>query len=70
MCRRGQYLRNGLAQLPRELDLFLSWTVNEMLTVSPLLGFYKPDESLQNGGVQLDNDDMNVYGQLVVLINF
>ncbi|MDH4003100.1 MAG: hypothetical protein OEU52_17860 [Xanthomonadales bacterium] len=54
----------------RELDLFLAWTVNDMVTVSPLLGLYKPDESSRDGGVQLGDNDLNVYGQVVMLISF
>ena len=54
----------------RELDLFLAWTVNETLTISPLVGLYQPDESTNDGGIQLGDDDLNVYGQLVMLINF
>lgn len=54
----------------RELDLFLAWTVNEALTISPLLGFYQPDEAAEQGGIQLGSDDLNIYGQMVLLLEF
>ncbi len=53
-----------------ELDLFFAWTINDHLTVSPLLGFYAPDRSADDGGVQLGDDDVNVYAQVVLLLNF
>jgi hypothetical protein len=54
----------------QELDVFLAWTVSDAITVSPLIGFYKPDASMDAGGIQLGDDDLNVYGQLVVLLSF
>ncbi len=53
-----------------ELDLFLTWTKNERITVSPLLGFYKPDEFAVDGGTQLGDDDTNLYVQIVVALGF
>jgi len=53
-----------------ELDLFFSWTMNERITVSPLLGFYKPDEFAVDGGTQLGDDDTNLYVQIVVALGF
>jgi len=54
----------------QELDFFLAWTMNDVVTVSPLIGFYKPDAAVGEGGSQLGNDDLNVYGQLVLLLSF
>ncbi|MEP5763554.1 MAG: hypothetical protein ABJ308_03140 [Halieaceae bacterium] len=54
----------------QELDLFLAWEINEALTLSPLLGLYKPDASAAEGGLQLGDDDLNIYGQLVLLLEF
>jgi hypothetical protein len=53
----------------QELDLFLAWEINETFTLSPLLGLYKPDASADDGGVQLGDNDLNVYGQLVLMVN-
>ena len=44
--------------------------MNDVVTVSPLIGFYKPDAAVGEGGSQLGNDDLNVYGQLVLLLSF
>ncbi len=54
----------------RELDLFLTWTVDERISVSPLLGLYKPDEFVAGGGSQLGDDDTNLYAQIVVALSF
>lgn len=50
----------------RELDLYAEWMVNDHLLISPLLGFYKPDRSSDQGGLQLGGDSTNTYLQLVV----
>lgn len=50
----------------RELDLYAEWMVNDHLLISPLVGFYKPDRSADQGGLQLGGDDTNTYVQLVV----
>lgn len=52
----------------RELDLFATWKLNDTLTLSPLLGLFKPESSTQDRGVQLDTDDLNIYAQLVMLL--
>ncbi|MOA11477.1 hypothetical protein D3C78_1314210 [compost metagenome] len=54
----------------RELDLYLEWMVNDHLMISPLLGFYQPERSAENGGVQLGGDDTNLYSQLTVATFF
>ncbi len=33
-----------------EIDLYAEWRVNQHLTVLPLVGFYKPDKSAEQGG--------------------
>jgi hypothetical protein len=53
-----------------ELDLFFTWTKNERITVSSLLGVYKPDEFVVDGGTQLGDDDTNLYMQFVVQLTF
>lgn len=54
----------------QELDLYLEWTVNEHLIISPLVGLYKPERSASEGGLQLGNDDTNTYLQLTVATFF
>ena len=54
----------------RELDLFLAWGGKNGLTVSPLLGFYQPRESAERGGVQIGNDDLSIYAQLILSVTF
>lgn len=50
----------------REMDLYLEWMVNDHLLISPLVGFYKPERSADNGGVQLGGRDTGTYLQVVV----
>ncbi|KFX68939.1 hypothetical protein TMS3_0115755 [Pseudomonas taeanensis MS-3] len=50
----------------RELDLYAEWLVNDHLLISPLLGFYKPDRSSEQGGLQLGGNSTNTYLQLVL----
>ena len=38
--------------------------------VMPLVGFYQPDKSFDNGGTQLGNNNQNVYGQLLFVTGF
>lgn len=54
----------------KELDIYGEWTVNEHLLVLPLVGFYKPEHSFENGGNQLGSDSTNVYAQLLFVTNF
>lgn len=50
----------------RELDLYVEWMVNDHLLISPLIGFYKPERSSEQGGLQLGGDSTNTYLQLVL----
>jgi hypothetical protein len=50
----------------QEVDLYAEWVVNEHLIVSPLLGFYMPD----NAGVQIGNSDTNTYFQMIAIVPF
>lgn len=52
-----------------ELDLYVDWIAHDHLIISPLVGFYKPDNSAADGGTQND-DDLNVYAQLVAVVPF
>ncbi|MFJ9992055.1 hypothetical protein ACIQSO_15055 [Pseudomonas putida] len=50
----------------RELDLYVEWMVNDHLLISPVLGFYTPERSADNGGMQLGSRDTGTYLQLVI----
>lgn len=52
-----------------ELDLYVDWVAHDHLIISPLVGLYKPENSAADGGTQND-DDLNVYAQLVAVVPF
>lgn len=54
----------------REIDLFLDWRVTENVLLSPLIGLYKPEKWLDNGGLQSGSADTNVYLQFNVWLTF
>ncbi|CAN1600905.1 alginate export family protein [Pseudomonas sp. B21-028] len=54
----------------REVDLFLDWMVTDNLTLSPLIGFYKPDKWLGNGGLQSGSASTNTYFQFIAWVTF
>lgn len=54
----------------QEIDLYAEWAVHENLFISPLIGFYKPENSSGNGGAQLQDDDLNTYAQIIAVISF
>lgn len=54
----------------KELDIYAEWAATDNLFIIPVVGFYKPDESLATGGSQLGSDNTNVYGQLLVVTVF
>lgn len=49
-----------------EVDVYAEWMVNDHLMISPVVGFYKPDHSATDGGLQLGSNDTNSYFQLIV----
>lgn len=49
-----------------ELDLWAEWVINQNLIVSPVLGFYTPDDASSTQG----NDDTNVYFQMIAIVPF
>ncbi len=51
----------------QELDLYAEWVVSPNLIISPLIGFYKPEES---NNKQLGGNDTNVYGQVIAIVPF
>lgn len=54
----------------REFDLYAELAVNEHVFISPVVGFYKPEKSANQGGLQLGSDDTNTYLQLIVGTSF
>lgn len=54
----------------REVNLYLEWLPTDWLYVSPLLGWYAPDRSAEQGGTQLGDDDTAFYAQLLVGVFF
>ena len=54
----------------QEIDLYAEWVVTPNLIVSPLVGFYSPDNSAANGGTQVGSDDTNVYAQMIAIVPF
>lgn len=53
-----------------ELELYASWTVNDHLTILPLVSFYNPEHSAQEGGTQISGEGTNLFTQVVVAITF
>jgi hypothetical protein len=54
----------------REWDIYAEWEINDHFSVSPLIGFYAPDKSAGQGGVQLGNNHTNTYAQMTVTASF
>ena len=54
----------------RELDLYVEWAASDHLIITPLIGLYQPEKSLENGGVQSGGNGTNVYSQLTVAVPF
>jgi len=54
----------------REVDLFLDWMVTDNVTLSPLVGFYKPEKWLGDGGLQSGSASTNTYFQFIVWMTF
>ncbi|CAH0143737.1 hypothetical protein SRABI70_00351 [Pseudomonas sp. Bi70] len=61
---------NRLDLSGKELNIYGEWAVNDHLLVLPLVGFYKPEHSAEDGGTQLGSDRTNVYAQLLLVTNF
>ncbi|MBA1245564.1 alginate export family protein [Pseudomonas japonica] len=53
-----------------ELDVYAMWQMNEHLSAIPLIGIYKPEKDIDNGGSQLDDSRTNVYAQLLFQAKF
>ena len=39
------------------------------LLLCPLAGFYDPEKSAEEGGIQLGNSDTNVYAQATMMVS-
>lgn len=50
----------------QEIDLYAEWVVTDHLILSPLLGFYTPE----NTGAQIGNTDTNTYFQMIAIVPF
>ncbi|GHC23297.1 hypothetical protein GCM10010082_14410 [Kushneria pakistanensis] len=53
-----------------EIDIYAHWDITDQWWLMPLLGRYKPDESVESGGSQLGDSGTNYYTQLMVGFNF
>ncbi|MBL8443652.1 MAG: hypothetical protein JNK52_06350, partial [Zoogloeaceae bacterium] len=53
-----------------EYDLYANWTVSDNLIVSPLIGFYDPDNSDATGGTQIGSSKRSTYAQLLFIVPF
>jgi len=51
----------------QELDLYAEWVATPNLIISPLIGFYKPDNSIST---QLGDDGTNIYAQVLAIVPF
>ncbi|VVN49952.1 hypothetical protein PS687_00124 [Pseudomonas fluorescens] len=62
--------RNERDFAAREVDLFLDWMVTDNVTLSPLIGLYKPEKWFGNGGGQSGSASTNAYMQFIVWVTF
>lgn len=53
-----------------ELDLYVEWAASENISISPLVGLYKPKKDSSEGGSQFGDNNTNVYSQLIITYNF
>lgn len=53
-----------------ELDVYAMWQINENFSAMPLVGFYKPEKDIEDGGSQLNDNHTNVYAQLLLMAKF
>ncbi|WP_100638478.1 hypothetical protein [Marinobacter salexigens] len=54
----------------QEIDLYAEWAVNDHLFLSPLIGFFKPENRAADGGSQFSDNDLNTYAQIMAVITF
>lgn len=53
-----------------ELDLYATLKLAPNISISPLVAWYKPHVSLENGGLQNGDNKLNVYSQLTLNISY
>ena len=53
-----------------EFDVYAEWAVTDNVVIMPLVGWYQPDKSADQGGTQLGSNDTNLYSQLMVFTAF
>ena len=54
----------------KELDIFALYQANESLAIIPVLAVYKPEKSVVNGGSQIGSADTNLFGGVILAINY
>ncbi|WP_175652901.1 hypothetical protein [Pseudomonas sp. Marseille-P9899] len=54
----------------RELDLYAEWAIDQHWSVLPLVGYYKPRRSTEDGGSQLETSRGNLYGQVLLVWSY
>ncbi len=54
----------------QELDIYALWMIKPNMTLSPVLGIYKPKYDLANGGMQNGDNNTNLYGELIFTTSF
>lgn len=52
----------------QEFNLYAEYFLNDYMMLSPLVGFYTPDASSDNGGSQIGDNDTNIYAQAVLFV--
>lgn len=57
-------------QNAQEVDIYAEWVAAPHLIISPLIGFYMPDNSAADGGTQIGNSDTNTYAQIIAIVPF
>jgi hypothetical protein len=54
----------------RELNVYAEWVAADNLIITPLIGFYRPDNSEAEGGSQIGRRATNVYSHIVFIVPF
>lgn len=54
----------------REIDVYAEWQVDEHWTLLPLVGYYKPKRSADDGGTQLGSNRGNIYAQMLLVWSY
>ena len=54
----------------RELNVYAEWAALDNLIISPLVGFYNPKNSADDGGTQIGSSSSSLYSQLLFIVPF